>query len=124
MENIFFRTDKFAPYLPEDSQVNPNVLGFELAHWLSQELAKSGVVTSYPIAEDWGWFLEYNVDGREYMICCNGLENDNQEYEWRVDLQRPKSFFRKPVVNEDDENFLTFKITACLKNAGIVIEIE
>lgn len=123
IENIFFHSNKFAPYLPEECQVNPNVLGFELANWLSFELAKIGVITSYPIAEDWGWFIEYNIEGREYLICCNGLENGKHGYEWRIGLERQKIFFRRPLVNESDEKFLTLKITKCLEKAGIVIEI-
>ena len=50
-----FRSTKFAPVLPDDSQVNPQVYGAELAFWLCTELAKRGIVTSYPNFEDWGW---------------------------------------------------------------------
>src|SRR4029079_14060405 len=52
-----FRSTRFAPVLPDDAQVNPQVYGAELAFWLCTELAKRGVMTSYPDFEDWGWFI-------------------------------------------------------------------
>ncbi len=63
MWQIEFTSADFLPFLPEECQVNPGVYGFELASWLSQELARNGVVTSYPIGEDWGWLLEHAADG-------------------------------------------------------------
>ena len=63
MSMLVFQSDRFRPYLPDDCQVNPNVLGFELADWLSRELAKRGTITSYPNYEDWHWFLEGTASG-------------------------------------------------------------
>lgn len=58
MPEIEFTSAQFLPYLPEDAQVNPGAYGFELAQWLSQALSRCGIVTSYPVSEDWGWLLE------------------------------------------------------------------
>ena len=58
---VDFHSDAFAPVLPEDSQVNPEVYGAELAFWLCTELAKRGVVTSYPEYEDWGWYIDTSL---------------------------------------------------------------
>lgn len=58
MELVELRTNRFTPFLPDDSQVNPGVYGAELAYWLSQQLASHGVITSYPESEDWGWYLQ------------------------------------------------------------------
>jgi hypothetical protein len=90
-----FRSDLFRPYLPDDCQVNPNALGFELAEWLSRRLAEVNVITSYPGQEDWGWYLEQVVGDDEYLICCGGSE-DGGEYEWRVFVDRPRRWFRRP----------------------------
>lgn len=57
MWRIEFSSAEFLPYLPEQAQANPGVYGFELAQWLSRALAERGVVTSYPIGEDWGWLI-------------------------------------------------------------------
>ena len=54
-----FESEHFAPVLPEDCQVSPGVYGAELAFWVSAELARSGIATSYPNSEDWGWFIEF-----------------------------------------------------------------
>ena len=90
-----FQSDLFRPYLPDDSQVNPNVLGFELADWIARELAKRGLPTSYPNYEDWGWFLEGSEAGVEYMICCSGSEEADRVFEWRVFVSHPKRLFGK-----------------------------
>lgn len=49
-----FRSTRFSPVLPEDPQVTPGIYGAELSFWLCTELAKQGVLTSYPEQEDWG----------------------------------------------------------------------
>jgi hypothetical protein len=57
-------------YLPEARQVNPGAYGFELALWLSNALMQTGIITSYPMSEDWGWFIEYSEGDAEFMIGC------------------------------------------------------
>lgn len=132
MRGIVFRSDQFQPYLPDNCQVNPNVLGFELAHWLSVELAKAGVVTSYPISEDWGWFLEHRVGGREYLICCGGYENEGPNadaavtsfYEWKIFVEPPRAWFHRPKTDGSDVHALMAAIETCLADARISYEIE
>jgi hypothetical protein len=80
MWQVEFSSTKFAPYLPEKCQGNPGVYGFELALWLSQELAKLGIVTSYPLGEDWGWFIEHIQNGTEIMIGCSSLAGEGEGY--------------------------------------------
>ena len=122
MKMLVFRSDLFKPYLPDDQQVNPNVLGFELADWLSRELASRGTVTSYPNAEDWGWFLEFSEADAEYMICCMGsLETDG--YEWRVYVTQPKRFFRKLAEGPAGARMLQL-IRITLERAAITVELE
>ncbi|WP_308364474.1 MULTISPECIES: hypothetical protein [unclassified Microbulbifer] len=89
---VDFKSDLFQPFLSEDAQVNPQCYGAELAWWLSQELAKRGVESSYPNSEDWGWFVEYIVDDNEYWLCCGNL--DGEKNHWRVYLDpKAKSMF-------------------------------
>ncbi len=84
-----FTSDRFKPFLPEDSQVNPQCYGAELAWWLSRKLAERGVVTSYPEYEDWGWFIEYITDdGHEFWLCCGNV--DGSDNRWHLFLD-PKS---------------------------------
>jgi hypothetical protein len=88
MESLVeFDSVLFRPYLPDEAQVNPQVYGAELAYWLSRKLAERGVVTSYPAAEDWGWFLEYGTDtGDDYWLCCANAEGT--DHRWRCFVER------------------------------------
>lgn len=122
MKMLVFRSDLFKPYLPDDAQVNPNVLGFELALWLSRELAAQGTVTSYPNAEDWGWFLDFADAGADYMICCMGsLEDDG--FEWRVYVTQPRKLFRKSFEGQAGARMLQM-IRMTLERAAISVEQE
>ncbi|MCI0696618.1 hypothetical protein L0337_32025 [candidate division KSB1 bacterium] len=83
---VTFKSERFRPVLPDESQVNPGRYGAELAFWLCAELAKAGVVTSYPNYEDWGWFIEYTTEsGDEYWLCCGNL--DESDHEWMCFLE-------------------------------------
>jgi hypothetical protein len=123
MKMLVFTTDRFRPYLPDRCQVNPNVLGFELADWLSRELARRGLPTSYPNAEDWGWFLEGEEGGSEYMICCSGGEEDGGVFEWRVYVMHPKKLFGKRPDHEIAERLLQ-RVRSVLEEASIRVTVE
>lgn len=97
-----FRSDRFIPFLPEDSQVNPEVYGAELAYWLSAELARRGVFTSYPQPEDWGWYIEFTTStGSEFAILCGNVTGTRDR--WALALRRHarRMFGRdKPAFSE------------------------
>ena len=97
---VTFKSDLFKPFLPDESQVNPNCYGAELAYWLSQMLAKSGIITSYPEYEDWGWFIEYvTPSDDEFWLCCRNI--DGLENKWCVSLEaKGKGLFgrKKPEL--------------------------
>lgn len=99
---VQFHSDSFAPVLPEDSQVNPKVYGAELAFWLCVELAKRGVVTTYPEHEDWGWYIGYHTaSGSEFAVHCYNVEGTKDH--WLLSLRRfgRKMFGRdKPPFSE------------------------
>lgn len=82
-----FRSDRFIPFLPEESQVNPEVYGAELAYWLSAELARRGIFTSYPESEDWGWYIEFVTDtGAEFAVLCGNVTGTRDR--WALALRR------------------------------------
>ena len=96
MWRIEFSSDKFPPYLPEEAQQNPGAYGFELADWLARQLATRGLMTSYPVGEDWGWFIEYSDGNTEVMIGCSSEARDGDGYTgkpiaWRVFVREPRS---------------------------------
>lgn len=80
MQRFEFESAKFLPYLPEDCQANPGAYGFELALWLSQALMRQGLPTSYPLGEDWGWFIEYIAGDAEFMIGCGSQADEGDGY--------------------------------------------
>lgn len=101
---VEFYSEDFGPFLPEDSQVNPERYGAELTWWLCQKLAQEGIYTSYPNFEDWGWFLEYIKGENEYWLCCGNI--DRHENKWRMILQpqakRWFGFARAPIEDAKD----------------------
>lgn len=121
MTILVFQSDRFRPYLPDDCQVNPNVLGFELAEWLSRQLAARGTITSYPISEDWGWLLERELDNGDYMICCSG-EAENDGFEWRVYVTPVRRMFKGPKQDRSEE--ILAHVRAVLAAEGIVVTEE
>lgn len=105
---VEFDSDLFTPYLPEDSQVNPHVYGAELAFWLSRTLAGQNIYTSYPLAEDWGWFIEYiTAAGDEYWLCCTNRDQATNKWRCFIDAKAKSLFGRnraqlanaKPLLN-------------------------
>lgn len=82
-----FRSAAFEPVLSEDCQVNPQVYGAELAFWLCTRLAASGVMTSYPSWEDWGWYLDYGTEsGSEFAVHCSNVDGSRDR--WMLSLRR------------------------------------
>jgi hypothetical protein len=113
--NVEFGSALFTPYLPDDAQVNPGVFGAELAFWLSQQLARRGVMTSYPLAEDWGWFVEYDsADGHAYRLCCanrNGVADG-----WLCFLEpKAKRLFRRATAPAESARPLLLALHAILE---------
>jgi hypothetical protein len=82
-----FRSGRFKPILPDTCQVNPRRYGAELAFWLAGKLARQGVVTSYPVAQDWGWMLVFDAgDGVAFDVLCANI-GDSDEH-WSLGLAR------------------------------------
>lgn len=98
--SIAFTSDRFPPILPEPCQVNADLYGFELAVFLAQGLAQQGVVSSYPMPDEWGWFLEFiSEHEQELMVGCASV-GATQGYptEWRVFVRQR----RKPRKGGED----------------------
>ena len=129
MWRIEFTSQKFLPMLPEECQQNPGVYGFELAWWLAVSLAKQGVATSYPLGEDWGWFLEFtDAQDAEYRIGCSSMsEHEGQRGEpiqWSVFVKPYTSLKErfKGVSHESGTNELGSRIVAALAAEQIQVE--
>lgn len=120
---VEFKSDLFEPVLSEDAQVNPQCYGAELAWWLSQELAKRGVETSYPNYEDWGWFIEYIVDDNEYWLCCGNVVGENNH--WRVFLDcKAMSLFGRNRAPVEVAGPLLQALSAVLSESTEITDIQ
>lgn len=105
--SVEFESDLFIPFLPEDSQVNPQVYGAELTYWLSKKLAEKGVITTYPNNEDWGWFIEYFTDtDDEYWLCCSNIEGVNNKWLCYLNPKAKKLFGRDKAKSENAKPLL------------------
>lgn len=128
MWQIEFTSAKFHPYLPEECQGNPGVYGFELAHWLSVELMRKKVVTTYPLGEDWGWLIEFFDGDLEITIGCSSQAEEGDGYngkpiQWGIFIRPHGGLFKKPKgpVVDAAIKFLAEHILAVLKEAGIEV---
>jgi hypothetical protein len=125
---IEFESEKFLPYLPEECQANPGVYGFELALWLSRELAGNGVITSYPLGEDWGWFIEYIQDEIEIMVGCSSQTGAGEGYcgkpiTWGV-FVKPRLSIKQRLKGKSPAGPMEHLIAAirhALESEGIVL---
>lgn len=129
MWRIEFTSSDFLPTLPEECQGNPGVYGFELAFWLAKMLASQGIVTSYPLGEDWGWLIEYSGPAEvEFTIGCSSMAEEGDGYR-RVPIQwsifiRPHTSIRqrlKGVSHNAEVQRLGHAVVAALLNAGIEV---
>jgi len=97
MWRIEFSSAKFLPTLPAACQSNPGVYGFELALWLAQELGRRGIATSYPVPEDWGWLIEYQLPQESsFMIGCASMCGPHDGYDgaaldWSIVVEEHRS---------------------------------
>ncbi len=128
MITIEFNSTEFHPYLPEDCQVNPGAYGFELALWLSQTLMAKGIITGYPVSEDWGWFIEYVETDNEFMIGCSSLAECGEGYKtnalaWRVFIKQylPWHDWQKKHAKPEITRQLADAIIEALTENGIHI---
>ncbi|MET3139478.1 hypothetical protein AAKU61_003859 [Undibacterium sp. GrIS 1.2] len=131
MFSIEFSSAKFLPFLPEDRQANPGVYGFELALWLSQALMKVGIPTSYPLGDDWGWFIEYAQGESEFSIGCSSQTQTGDGYKgqpiaWRVFVKQELSLMQRFMGGATSEAALMLfeAIKVELRSEGILSSIN
>lgn len=116
---VQLKSNRFAPILPDESQVNEGVYGAELAYWLAQSLASRGVITSYPEHEDWGWYLDYaTVEGFEFAIHCGNI--DGKDDLWLLSIRRyPRKMFGRDKPSFEKASVLIDAIREVLSEAEI-----
>ena len=130
MWRIEFSSSEFLPLLPEECQGNPGAYGFELAWWLAQGLAARGIITSYPVGEDWGWLIEHtNSEETEFTIGCASMAEEGEGYAgeaitWSIFI-RPYTSLKqrlKGQTHEYEVRRLGEQVLAVLQQKGIAPE--
>jgi hypothetical protein len=131
MTQLEFTSAAFLPVLPEGCQANPGVYGFELAWWLAQALARRGVVTSYPMGEDWGWLIEYREGEAEFMIGCSSQCDPDEGVQgrpiaWSVFVRQVRSLKQrlKGQAEPAMASMLTSAIVTALRAEGIEVVVD
>ncbi len=131
---LTFESGGFEPYLPEMCQPHAGVHGFELAHWLSRELARRNVNTGYPVARASFWTLEYtSPEGRSLQIGCRDHPDDDgrllQHRRWIISVRlRWLAMPRAPLSTatglprEKEEAALVEQITKVLQSMHIQVQ--
>lgn len=121
---VRFQSDRFSPFLPDESQVNPGVYGAELAFWLASELARRDIFTSYPQSEDWGWYIEYiTASGSEFAVHC-GNEEGSMDL-WLLSLRRhARKMFGRDKAPCEDAALLVAGIRAVMVGTLPTADIE
>lgn len=120
---VTFNSEMFKPFLPEDSQVNPECYGAELSWWLSRELARKNIFTSYPNFEDWGWFLEFIIDDCEFLVCCGNISGEKNK--WQIYINRQsKGFFTRKKPSMEMAKRVIDTIDLLLKEAPGITNIN
>jgi hypothetical protein len=121
---VRFRSNRFAPFLPEECQVNPQVYGAELSFWLSSALAAKEIHTSYPVAEDWGWFIEYEGrDNSEFAVHCYNVDGSGDHW-WLALRPFGRKIFGRDKPTLDLARPLVAAIRQVLVEEESVDEIE
>ena len=108
---IRFTTSKFDVSKERPNPINP-IPGESLLLWLRSQ-ALPEIAMSEPDAEDWGWYSSVEWKGRLYMIGSSASEEEGDEREWILQIDKHRSVKEKLFGNEkmskDDECALYFQ---------------
>jgi hypothetical protein len=86
---VFVTTDLFEVTTPGEHFINPRCFGEDFAAWLRVRLIATGIETSEPIQEDWGWALLIKQQKRTFTVTLGVMEASIGVVpaEWRVGLE-------------------------------------
>ena len=90
-----FESDAFNTTVEKDTFVNPGCFGDDLARWLMNSLRARGIVTSSePGAEDFGWFMTFELPaGTHCCVVAHRPGEENEPGQWLVSIERHRGFW-------------------------------
>ena len=102
---IRFTTSKFDVSKERPNPINP-IPGESLLLWLRSQVLPE-IAMSEPDAEDWGWYSSVEWKGRLYMIGSSASEEEGDEREWILQIDKHRSvkekLFGSEKMSQDDE---------------------
>jgi hypothetical protein len=109
-KDILFKTERFNLSIVKKNFINPCCFGEDLATWARELMISRGMSVAGPEQEDWGWYLDAELEGIKYFIGISGNadEEDGQSNngEWRIMIENKRSLgeklFGKNKLSEDD----------------------
>ena len=90
------RTDQFNSTTPAASFINPRCYGQDFALWLKSRLSQSGLDSSEPIQEDWGWVVPVSYRGHRFAVSIGILDESvgRTPADWRIGVAHEKALGR------------------------------
>jgi hypothetical protein len=87
---VTFKSAAFNTTEPREYFINPGCFGDDLARWLIRELrARGAQAEEEPGQEDFGWYLNFTVNGRPYCLVLAYRPGDGaDEGDWVGWLER------------------------------------
>ena len=87
---IHFQSRIFDLTAELENPINP-IPGSSLLDWLRQHVP----AMSDPSPEDWGWYSELSLDGRDYLIGSCAHESQDGDHEWVLQIDKARSLREK-----------------------------
>src|SRR5687767_10823339 len=92
---VSFRTAKFDPRTEDPNPINP-IAGQSILLWLRAELAKAHYTVTESSTEDWGWYVDVEAEGANYLVGASAdADTSSRDIEWIVQVHKHRSLKEK-----------------------------
>lgn len=92
---VSFRTAKFDVRAEDPNPINP-IFGQSVLRWLRAELAKAHYTVTEPSTEDWGWYIDVEAEGANYLVGASAdAESSTREIEWILQVHKHRTLKEK-----------------------------
>lgn len=95
---IRFTTKLFDVTKEQPNDINP-IYGQSLLLWLADKL-RGQVVVPEPKTEDWGWCVDIDWKGRQYMLGASAADEENGEREWVLQIMKHRNLKERLLGKE------------------------
>lgn len=95
---IRFTTKLFDVTKERPNDINP-IYGESLLLWLADKL-KGRVTVPEPQTEDWGWYVDINWSGRQYMLGASASDEEQGQREWILQIVKHRTFKERLLGKE------------------------